>query len=139
MSAMKRAVHVDLQVPADIRQARRERDHLIERGGLVQMAHEIEAHAAKAAPVETAQLGIAHRDRQQRHAEIGTALGRERVLGHAVVHAVRGGLHDHATLDPEQGVQREQRLLRRIGRVDRRGRRERIFVRRAEHMAVGVP
>ena len=126
-------------MPADVSEARRERHHLVERGGLMQMPHEIEAHAMKAATVEAAKLGIAYRGRQQRNAEIGAAFGRQRIFGHAVVHAVRRRLRDHATLDTEHRVQREQRLLRCVGRIDRRGRRERILVRRAQHMAVGVP
>jgi hypothetical protein len=73
----------------------------------MQMLHEIEAHSTKTQSVQPAQLGIFDGDGQQGNAQIGAALGHQRVLHHAVVRAVQGRLHNHATLDAKHGMQGE--------------------------------
>src|SRR5882672_1343767 len=54
----ERTLEVHLQVPAELRQARRERDRVVDRGPLAEVAHEVEAHAAEALPVEALELGV---------------------------------------------------------------------------------
>src|SRR4051812_45318638 len=108
-----RSVHVDLQVPADIGQALRHRQHVVERVAGGDMAHVVEAHAAKTLLVQAFQLGSGRRSRRERNAAI-VLVRSEQVGGGGIVEPVRGRLHDHAALDAEKLVQREQRLLGRV-------------------------
>ena len=126
-------------MPAERLQPRRQRQDVGHRRVLAQVAHEVEAHAAEAARVEAAQLGIIHVGGQQGDAAVIVRPGGHRILGGPVVEAVAGRLHHHAALQAEPVVQREQRLLgrvllRHVGRVRRVGK----ALARPEHMAVGV-
>ncbi len=108
--------HMDLQMPADIGEPRAELDHLVDRRAFAEMLHVMEAHAAEALRVAPLELGVGDGDRHQRHAQVSAAFGGERVGGGGKVETVRGAMHDHAALDAEKSVPREQRLLRRVGR-----------------------
>ena len=85
-------------------------------GALAEMLHVMEARAAQAGGVEPLELGVAHVGRHQRDAAIGLAGGGNGVLGDGIVVAVAVRLHDHAMLDAEPLMQREQHLLGRVGR-----------------------
>jgi len=71
----QRTLHVNLQVPADVGQSRTQSDHFFDRRGLVQVLHEIEAHAAETQPIQPTQFGSSDRNGQQGNAEISAALG----------------------------------------------------------------
>jgi predicted 2-oxoglutarate/Fe(II)-dependent dioxygenase YbiX len=60
------------------------------------MRGQVKAHPAKAQAVDPSQLVIGNARGRQGDALIGTALFRERVLEHPVVHPVHRGLHDDA-------------------------------------------
>ena len=128
--------HVDLQMPADLGQPRAELDDLVDRRAFAEMLHVMEAHAAEALRVAPLEFGVGDVDRHQGDAEISAAFGGQRVGGGGEVEAVRGAMHDHAALDAEKLVAREQRLLRRVGR--RVAAAEGKARARPEHVHMGV-
>src|SRR5437588_1240020 len=134
-----RAGEVDLQVPADVREARRHGEHRIDRVAAAQMIHVMEARAAKALRMQPRELERAGSCAHEGHAAVALRPGRDQIGGRGIVEAVRRRLHHHAALDAEMLMQREQRLLRRIAsrRIAALGR-EREAALRSEHMEMRV-
>ena len=87
-------------------------------GARAQMAHEVKAHAPHTGLGQSGQFGVRHIDRHQRDAQVSTLTMGNRILDHAVVHAVHHGLHDHATLNAQSAVQGIQGVARSRHRGD---------------------
>src|SRR6266705_634714 len=127
-----------LQVPAELRQTPAERDRFLYTCALAQMLHEIEPHAAEPERIEPLELGVSDCDGQERHAAVVAVLRLERVRDDRVVEPVAGGLDDHAMLDSQHDVQREEFFLRRVGGREGAVRGEGKHALRPEHVHVRV-
>jgi len=113
-----RAVGMDLQVPADLGEARRHRHHRLDRVARAQMLHIVETGAAEALGVKALQFGEGRGSRKQRDAAIVLRPCGDQIGGGGVVEAVRRRLHDYAAFDADACVHREERFLRRFaGRI----------------------
>jgi hypothetical protein len=130
--------HVDLQMPTDVREPLAECNHFIDRFGRREVAHVMEARAAKSGSRVALQLGVGNRSRHQCNAPIGAAFGGQRVGSRGQIVAVRCRVHDHAVLDAEEFMQREQFFLRRIGRREAAPWRERKTSTRPEHVYMSI-
>ena len=97
---------------------------VVDRRALAEMLHVVEARAAEALRVEPLELGVGDVDRHQRHAADRRRLWRRSRRRWRHCRSRGGAVHDHAVLDAEKLVQREQHLLRRVGRRVARRRRE---------------
>ena len=128
----KLGVAMDLQVPAQGLEARRQRQQLRDRCPVAEVTHVVEARAAKPRGVEPVQRGVVQVGRNQRDTTVVARSARDRVLRHRVVEAMAGGLDDHAT-----GQARGGRSARKAPRAERRapGRRVRRPHRESGHAA----
>lgn len=102
------------------------------------MGHVGVAHAAKALVRQARDFRIRPLRGRKSDAEILPRPRLDRIRHHAGVEAVDARSHDHAALDPERVMQREQSALGRIAGLKVAFGCERELSRRAEHMAVRV-
>ena len=132
-------LHVDLQMPADVREALAERRSPRRSRTLAEVRHVVETRAPRR-PAASSRLSSAS------ETDSGTSatplyeppVAAMRVDRHRIVIAVTAGLHDHAVLDAEALVQLEQQLLRRVGWRVAAIFGERETRPRPEHVHMGV-
>ena len=103
-----------------------------------EMAHEVEAAAAKAAFVQFAKAALGNAIVDIGDGAKGPVAHGDGVQRHPVVGAVHAGIDDDGTADPELPVQRPEILQRRVGRRIGPSRRVGIFVTGAEDVGMRV-
>src|SRR3954469_13534478 len=133
------AGEMDLQMPAQLGQARRHGEDRVDRIAGAQVLHIVEARAAETLAVQALELRLAGVRANKGDAAVVLRPRRDQIGGGGVVEAVRRRLHDDAALDAEVRVQREECFLRRVA-----GRRiaalgcEREAARRPEDMEMRI-
>ena len=107
-------------------------------GHAAEMAHEVEAAAAKAAFVQFAKAALGNGIVDIGDGAKGAVAHGDGIQRHAVVGAVHAGIDDDGAADPELLVQRPEIFQRRIGRRIGPSRRVGVFVTGAEDVGMRV-
>ena len=107
-------------------------------GHPAEMAHEVEAAAAKTAFVQFAKAALGNGIVDIGDGAKGAVAHGDGIQRHPVVGAVHAGIDDDGAADPELLVQRPEIFERRIGRRIGPSRRVGVFVTGAEDVGVRV-
>src|SRR5450631_2558689 len=102
---------MDLQVPVQSCEASCQLDDFLDRGGVAEVLHEVEAETAETLGVELPQGPVGDRQECEADAAVSPTARGNRIGNDTVVEPVASRLHDDAALDAQHGVEREQAFL----------------------------